>query len=79
MGSPSSGTREPVVTCSKMEAKLYPDTNVSENAQKKNFRRVPGSLGNVILRNGNPDTPIVDYQRNPRKKQLELMKKPVWQ
>jgi hypothetical protein len=34
MGSPCLGIREPVVTCSKVEDNLYPDTSVFENAQK---------------------------------------------
>ncbi len=32
MGSPFSEKREPVVTCSKIEDRLYPDICVSKNA-----------------------------------------------
>ncbi len=46
MGSPFLGTRKPVVTCSKIEDRLYPDICVSKNTQKRFFRQVPGSLRN---------------------------------
>ncbi len=31
------------MACYKMKDKLYPDTSVSENAQKRIFRRIPDS------------------------------------
>jgi hypothetical protein len=52
-GSPFLGN---VVACYKKKGKLYPDTSVAENAQKRFFRRLPGSLENGTRRNGNPDT-----------------------
>ncbi len=36
-----SGNWEPVVACYEMKDKLYPDTSVSQNAQKRFFRRIP--------------------------------------
>ncbi len=55
--SPFLGTQKSEVACHKMKDKLYPDTSVSENAQKRFFRRVPDSLENGTRRSGNPDTP----------------------
>ncbi len=39
-------SQKPVVACYEMKDKLYPDTSVSENEQKRFFRRVPCSLEN---------------------------------
>jgi hypothetical protein len=47
------GTREPLVTCSKIEDRLYPDICVSKNTQKWFFRKVADSLRNGTL------TPLV--------------------
>jgi hypothetical protein len=53
---PETGAREPVVNCSKIKDRLCPDICVSKNTRKRFFRRVPGSLTNGTLRNGNHDT-----------------------
>jgi hypothetical protein len=48
------------MTFSKMEDKLYSNTRVCDNAQKRFFRRVPDSLESGTLRNENPDTPVCE-------------------
>ncbi len=56
-GSPFPGIRELVMTCSKIEDRLYPDTSMSKNTQNRFFRRVPSSLGNGTVWSGNLDAP----------------------
>ncbi len=72
MGSSFSGTRKPVVTCSKIEDRLYPDICVSKNTQKRFFRRVPD-----FVRNGNPDTssPVCDIPIGELPTSLSVIRK----
>jgi hypothetical protein len=77
MGSPFSETQEPVVTCSKIEDRLYPDICVSKNRQKRFFRQAVGSLRNGTLRNGNPDTssPVCDIPIGELPTSLSVIRK----
>ncbi len=47
-----------------MKDRFYPDTSVPENAQKRFFRRVPGSLENGTL------TPLAPAGLDPAQSQL---------
>jgi hypothetical protein len=58
MNIPLMRTQKHIVTCYKMEEKMYPDIGVSKNQQKQCFSLVVGSLVNETIREKNSDVPL---------------------
>jgi hypothetical protein len=52
-----SGPWEPIVTCLKMKEKMYLNSSVFKNTQKRIVKWVPGLRGTEAQGTGNPDTP----------------------